>query len=142
ARQAWPAMPMRTSHTRRSFVLVSDLAAASAPARRRLLAALAVPAAVLTIAVAPALTAAPAAVAATTGAYAINRPLCHEPSSAAEFRCYAVERQPATAGTPGAYRLSGKYGLGPAHGYTPGQLAKAYGYDPAAKVNQTVAVVN
>ena len=124
---------------------------AAAPARRRLLAAVAVSAAALTVsaavAVGPGGTAAGAASARPSSAtkasaYAIDRPLCHAPASPTEFRCYAVERQPAAAGTPGAYRVSGKYGSGPAHGYTPAELAKAYGYNPAAKVNQTVAVVD
>ena len=78
--------------------------------------------------------------------YAINRPLCTaggmDAARAGQFRCYAVERQPATAGTPGAYRVSGKYGSGPAHGYTPAELARAYGYDPSKAVDQTVAIVD
>jgi len=74
--------------------------------------------------------------------YAVNRPLCQDAARPGEFRCYAVERQPATAATPGAYRLAGKYGSGPAHGYTPAELARAYGYDPSLAVHQTVAVVD
>jgi hypothetical protein len=51
-------------------------------------------------------------------------------------------REPVAPGTPGAYRVSGRYGSGPAHGYTPDELAGAYGYDPSRAVDQTVAVVD
>ena len=112
-------------------------------ARRLLLAALASATTVVGIATIVSGPAAPAGATGTAPArYAVNRPLCHEPAAAGGFRCYAVERQPASAGTPGAYRVAGKYGSGPAHGYTPAELARAYGYDPSRAVHQTVAVVD
>ncbi|MEA2168455.1 MAG: hypothetical protein QOF76_1755, partial [Solirubrobacteraceae bacterium] len=86
---------------------------------RRLLPGLAVLAALVTLSAglgaAPAAgTASPGAPARTTSSptahYAVNRPLCEAPSGPSPFRCYAVERHPATAGTPGAYRVDGKYG--------------------------------
>jgi hypothetical protein len=87
--------------------------------------------------------ASPAASASAAGParYAVNRPLCSAPADPAAFRCFAVEREPATASTPGAYRLSA-VGQGRVYGYSPADLAKVYGYDPNRRVSQTVAVVD
>lgn len=76
--------------------------------------------------------------------FAVNRPMCARPASPRVMRCFAVQRVTVTRGTPGAYRYRQPSGLarGPAGGYTPSDLARAYGYHP--RVNRshlTVAVV-
>ena len=76
--------------------------------------------------------------------YATVRPLCATPSDPAAYRCYALARYPATSTTKGAYPYVSAAALthGPAGGYTPSDLASAYGYNPRAKVSQTIAIVD
>src|SRR4051794_29355683 len=79
--------------------------------------------------------------AAGTARYAVNRPLCATPARADQFRCFAVASEPASADTPGAYRVAA-IGHGRRGHYSPDDLAKAYSYNPNVAVNQTVAVVD
>jgi PKD repeat protein len=72
--------------------------------------------------------------------YAVNRNACATPSPD-QFRCFALERKAAHAGAEGAYRVA-SVGTGKNGGYSPADLAKAYNYNPAAKVDQTVAIVD
>ncbi len=83
----------------------------------------------------------PAAAAGFAPHYAVNRPLCAHPADRTQFRCFAVEQAPATADTPGAYKVA-TLGHGHIGGYSPGDLAKAYGFHPNAAVTQTVAIVD
>src|SRR3954454_6458428 len=76
-----------------------------------------------------------------TARYAVNRPLCAPPARADQFRCFAVASEPASADTPGAYRVAA-IGHGRRGHYSPDDLAKAYSYNPNVAVNQTVAVVD
>ena len=77
--------------------------------------------------------------------YAVSRPVCAEPSSPTQVRCLAVRRVPVAKGTPGAVRVTRRAGVtyGPSGGYTPNDLASAYGYNPNVnRRTQTVAVVD
>lgn len=74
--------------------------------------------------------------------YALIKPLCAAPSRPDQMRCFALERKVVAKGTRGAEAVT-DVGRGPAGGYTPGQLAAAYGYSPNRKAsNQLVAVVD
>ena len=84
--------------------------------------------------------AAPAGAAGFTGHYAVTRSLCAQPSDPAQFRCFAMERVPVAAGTRGAYKVA--LGHGHIGGYSPNDLAKAYGYNANASVSQTVGIVD
>ncbi len=72
---------------------------------------------------------------------------CARPSGS-RAACFAIARRPvsaASAASPGVEAFTaGAYatGAGPAGGYTPAQLAKAYGYDRTGGTGQTVAVVD
>ncbi|HET6877123.1 MAG TPA: S8 family serine peptidase [Jatrophihabitans sp.] len=83
------------------------------------------------------------AVARDSAHYAVDRPMCAPPRTAAAMRCFAVKRVPVAATTPGAYRYrSAGPDRGPAGGYTPADLASAYGYHPLVNRSRlTVAVV-
>jgi subtilase family serine protease len=60
--------------------------------------------------------------------------------------CNAIVAVPATASTDGAraYQVGAAFTAGPAGGYTPGDLATAYGFDADSSVgaNQTVGIVD
>lgn len=75
--------------------------------------------------------------------WAVDKPACAVPASPTAPRCYAMVRVPATRSTPGArpYAVP-SYQTGPAGGYTPADLASAYGYDPAGGAHQTVGIVD
>jgi PKD repeat protein len=92
------------------------------------------------------------AAAATAGAsashlaYARLVHVCAQPDGA-RAGCFAVARRPASAAASGqpdvrAYTTSPAAEAGPAGGYTPAQLASAYGYDPSGGAGQTVAIVD
>lgn len=76
--------------------------------------------------------------------YAKDVPLCDR-AEPGEMQCFAVKRVDVPAGTKGAYRYvlpSGRT-TGPAGGYTPHDLATAYGFHPnLPRSHQTVAVVD
>ncbi len=77
--------------------------------------------------------------------YAVARPVCAKPKDPWLVRCLAVRRVPVAKGTPGAGRWVRRAGVayGPKGGYTPKDLATAYGYNPdVPRSNQTVAVVD
>jgi PKD repeat protein len=72
--------------------------------------------------------------------------VCAPPNSA-RAGCFAVARRPASAAASGqpdvrSYTTSPAAEAGPAGGYTPAQLASAYGYDPSGGAGQTVAIVD
>src|SRR5262249_30626480 len=73
-----------------------------------------------------------------------NVPLCDR-AEPGEMQCFAVKRVDVPAGTKGAYRYvipSGRT-AGPAGGYTPHDLATAYGFHPNVnRSHQTVAIVD
>lgn len=76
--------------------------------------------------------------------WAVDRPACAVPKSPYTPRCYAMVRVPAGRNTPGArpYAVP-TYQVGPAGGYTPADLAAAYGYNPTSGgANQTVGIVD
>lgn len=76
--------------------------------------------------------------------YARDVPLCPQPKNPHTYRCFAVARVPAAPTAKGAYRYTTRADVarGPAGGYTPGDLAKAYGFDPhVTRSNLTVGVV-
>jgi hypothetical protein len=74
----------------------------------------------------------------------VNRSVCAEPARPNEFRCFAMARVDVKPGTRGAYayRPSAAFGHGHIGGYSPNDLAKAYGYNAGAAVSQTVAIVD
>ena len=77
--------------------------------------------------------------------YAVAQPICAVPKNPDVNRCFAVKRVDVAKGTPGAFPYTTpKYiGLGPAGGYTPDDLATAYGVDPAlSRSNQTVGIID
>lgn len=90
--------------------------------------------------------------AATSGAaassstqYAVVRPVCAKPTDPTLVRCLALRRVAVAKGTPGAVRWTRRAGVsyGPKGGYTPADLAAAYGFNPNVKrTNQTVAVID
>lgn len=95
----------------------------------------------LVVAAAGGLAAAPGASAAT--GYAIGTPVCH-PTGAKPSFCLAVKRTVVSASTPGAraYALAPAAGThGPAGGYTPQDLATAYGFSPTAPTKRTIGIV-
>jgi hypothetical protein len=76
--------------------------------------------------------------------YAVNRPACTAPTHPGEFRCFAIERVEVRAGTRGAYAYDpdATFGHGHIGGYSPNDLAQAYGYSAGAAVSETVAIVD
>jgi subtilase family serine protease len=88
--------------------------------------------------------------------YAINRQVCPRPKLADENQCFAMVREAVAKGTPNAiaYRTpaaleahvvtaAGTIGPGPAGGYTPNDLAAAYGYNPNVnRKSQLIALVD
>lgn len=60
--------------------------------------------------------------------------------------CFAMKLERVSASAPGARArpsaIRAGFPLGLAGGYTPGDIAKAYGVNPAASVSQTVAIVD
>jgi hypothetical protein len=92
--------------------------------------------------VAPA--AVPAAGAVTSAAvkYMVGEHACAAPGSRS-WSCFALKYSAVPKGTPGARAYSAHaVGHGPAGGFSPADLATAYGYTPSAATNQTVAVVD
>jgi subtilase family serine protease len=82
----------------------------------------------------------------STARYAIAVPLC-APSSGPGLRCLGLRRVPARAGAAGAQLVPARPAalpLGPAGGYTPADLATAYGVnaDARAGATQTVAIID
>ena len=76
--------------------------------------------------------------------FAVDRPMCARPASPSVMRCFAVQRVNVARGTPGAYRYRQPAGpaRGPVGGYTPADLASAYGFHPRVDRSRlTVAVV-
>lgn len=89
--------------------------------------------------------AAPRSASQSTAQYAVARPVCAKPTDPTLVRCLAVRRVAARRGTPGAVRWIRRAGVtyGPSGGYTPNDLAAAYGLTPNVnRANQTVAVIN
>ena len=85
------------------------------------------------------------ATAASSVEYAVARPVCAKPANPTQVRCMAVRRVTVAKGTNGAVRWVRRAGVtyGPKGGYTPNDLASAYGYNPNVKrTNQTVAVID
>ena len=82
----------------------------------------------------------------TTVHYGLIENVCREAASPANGACFAMRRVDVNKGTPGAvaFRLGGDaYSIGPAGGYTPGDLASAYDFSPTATgAGQTVAIVD
>ena len=77
--------------------------------------------------------------------YAVARPVCAKPKNPSLVRCMAIRRVTVAKGTTGATRWVRRAGVtyGPKGGYTPKDLATAYGYNPNVKrSNQTVAVID
>jgi len=71
-------------------------------------------------------------------------PVCSAPSKTAKVptaRCYAMKLIKVSAGSPGARPMT-VVDNGPAGGYTPQDLAAAYGVNPAAATTLTVAIVD
>lgn len=57
--------------------------------------------------------------------------------------CTAIQLVPSARTAPGAKAyVTPAYATGPKGGFTPADLASAYGYNPAAPVSQTVAIVD
>jgi hypothetical protein len=95
---------------------------------------------------------------ATTGAsatdigYAIDKPLCKTKVRRGYMNCFAMQRVPVRRGTPGARPYLKRVPstsrpatltLGPANGYTPADLAAAYGFNPdTPRTNQLVAIID
>jgi plastocyanin len=74
--------------------------------------------------------------------YAVAKHVCDRPSPG-EVSCDAIKLVPSSKTTHGAKAyVSPSYQTGPAGGFTPADLASAYGYNPAAAVSQTVAIVD
>lgn len=76
--------------------------------------------------------------------YAVAKPLCSTPSNPRLARCFAYRRVPVAKGTPGATAYTTpSYQVGPAGGYTPADLASAYGYDPTVnRRTNTVGIID
>jgi Subtilase family len=78
--------------------------------------------------------------------YAVFKPVCAASHKFGRASCLAIRRIPATRTTPHAraYDVPAAYARGPKGGYTPNDLAHAYGYDPTTvpATAQTVAVVD
>lgn len=80
----------------------------------------------------------------TTQHYAIPKPNCGPPAPG-HRSCLSARLVRVAKGTPGALAYSAPaYKLGPHGGYTPGDLATAYGYTPSASAGagQTVAIID
>ncbi|HKC27721.1 MAG TPA: PKD domain-containing protein [Jatrophihabitans sp.] len=74
--------------------------------------------------------------------YAVTKKLCGDPTPG-DYACDAIRLVPAARTVPGAKAyVTPSYSTGPAGGFTPADLASAYGFNPAASVNQTVAIVD
>ncbi len=112
--------------------------------RRRLLASASALAVALTAATAASAVHADASAAspASSVQYAVSRNICAKPASPNEMRCFAAERVPVPAGTRHAFAYRPSSGRGPAGGYTPWQLSRAYGFNPwVPRRKMTVAIV-
>lgn len=68
---------------------------------------------------------------------------CQRPTKG-HAQCFAMKRLKVAKGTRGARPLTAEpgYATGPAGGYTPGDLATAYGVNSSAATAQTVAIVD
>lgn len=74
--------------------------------------------------------------------YAVTKALCDAPSPA-QLSCDAIKLVPSKKGALGAKAyVSSSYTKGPKGGFTPADLASAYGFNPTTAVNQTVAIVD
>jgi hypothetical protein len=74
--------------------------------------------------------------------YAVTRHECDQPEPG-HVACDAIRLVPASKGTPGAKAYATPAdGSGAAGGFSPGDLAGAYGYNSTASVHQTVAIVD
>lgn len=74
--------------------------------------------------------------------YAVTKALCDEPSPG-QMACDAIKLVPSQKGSLGAKAyVSSSYTKGPKGGFTPADLATAYGFNPKTAVNQTVAIVD
>ena len=77
--------------------------------------------------------------------YAVDQPVCAVPKNPDANRCFAVKRVDVAKGTRGAFEYTTpKYiGLGPGGGYTPDDIATAYGVNPAlSRASQTVGIID
>ena len=76
--------------------------------------------------------------------YALVKPLCPAPSNVHVDRCLALQKVNVSKATKGAvaYVQPSAATSGPVGGYTPADLASAYGINPAAATTQTVAIVD
>ncbi|HEX3823080.1 MAG TPA: PKD domain-containing protein [Mycobacteriales bacterium] len=76
--------------------------------------------------------------------YAVNVPLCATKVKAGEVTCFAMRREQVRKGTAHAVPyVVNTIGPGPAHGYTPGDFAALYNYNPALKTpGQVVGIVD
>jgi hypothetical protein len=75
--------------------------------------------------------------------YAINEPVCPVVTKPGEFTCMAMRKVDVAKGTPGAYRYTiPRAARGPAGGYTPNALAKAYSFNAKSGKGETVAIVD
>ena len=69
--------------------------------------------------------------------------MCAPPTRPGRFTCLAYRRVDVPRGTRGARTYTvPRWARGPAGGYTPTALARAYGVDPAAATTLTVAIVD
>jgi hypothetical protein len=74
--------------------------------------------------------------------YAVARHLCGQPTRG-HLSCDAIRLVPSAKGAHGAKAyVSPADSTGPAGGFTPADLASAYGFNPATSVSQTVAIVD
>jgi len=77
--------------------------------------------------------------------YAVEQPLCAPSTSPTVASCMGYRLVPATKSTPGARRFTttAAASAGPQGGYTPADLASAYGFNPKLnRQGQTVAVID
>lgn len=77
--------------------------------------------------------------------YVIPQRVCAAATRPHQATCFAIRLKQVPKGTRGAKAYVQKapsYPFGPAGGYTPGDLATAYGVNPAGGANQTVAIVD
>ena len=70
-------------------------------------------------------------------------PLCHKPA-AKHAQCFAMKRVRVSASTPGARPMNAHpaFATGPAGGYTPADLAAAYGVNADTATSQVVGIVD
>ena len=74
--------------------------------------------------------------------YAVIKAECPQPTDPQHKRCTALRRVDVPKGTRGSFAYERPdYATGPAGGFTPADLATAYGVNTAAATSQTVAVV-